>query len=188
MSNSSNAWIGITAALVSAALSSLGVNLQALGLSKLRDENLETITDLPKSTTSEALPTSIDESNLLQPELTNNEVNAPLLVHIPENTNLENSKTTSGKSWHWYVGFFLYIFCELFGSVFALAFISPVLLAPLGSAGPIFNIIFSKVFLGTPITLYNGIGTGLIVSGGIVVSIFGSHLPDGGKNSRYFNE
>ncbi|KAJ8326394.1 hypothetical protein O5D80_005145 [Batrachochytrium dendrobatidis] len=81
-------------------------------------------------------------------------------------------------STQWYLGFTLYLICQLFGSVVALGFISPVILAPLGSAGLIFNILFSSIFAGTRITRYDWAGTVLIVIGCAVVSTFGSSMPD----------
>lgn len=77
-----------------------------------------------------------------------------------------------------YIGFLLYIISQAFGSVIALSFISPMILAPLGSLSLIFNIIFSFTFTGTPITKYDIIGTILIVMGCTIVSIFGSNLPE----------
>ncbi|KAL2912629.1 hypothetical protein HK105_207845 [Polyrhizophydium stewartii] len=85
-------------------------------------------------------------------------------------------------STQWYLGFALYLICQLFGSVIALGFISPVVLAPLGSAGLIFNVIFSSVFVGTSITRYDWAGTVLIVFGCAVVSTFGTNLPDTRKS------
>ncbi|KAJ3036263.1 hypothetical protein HDV00_002919, partial [Rhizophlyctis rosea] len=74
--------------------------------------------------------------------------------------------------------FGLYLVCQLFGSVIALIFISPVVLAPLGAAGLIFNVVFSRIFLGTRITGYDWAGTVLIVLGCAIVSLFASQGPD----------
>ncbi|TPX34172.1 hypothetical protein SmJEL517_g03152 [Synchytrium microbalum] len=79
--------------------------------------------------------------------------------------------------YEWYLGFGAYVFSQLFGSVFALAFISPMLLAPLGSVGLIANIVFSRWLLRTPITRWNIFGTILIVIGCAIVSAFGARNP-----------
>ncbi|RKO88784.1 hypothetical protein BDK51DRAFT_24610, partial [Blyttiomyces helicus] len=79
---------------------------------------------------------------------------------------------------HTSIGFGMYLICQLFGSVISLAFISPVVLAPLGSAGLIFNVLFSRLFLGTRITMYDWSGTLLIVVGCAIVSTFGSGTPE----------
>ncbi|KND00970.1 uncharacterized protein SPPG_04069 [Spizellomyces punctatus DAOM BR117] len=80
--------------------------------------------------------------------------------------------------WQWYMGFSMYLICQLFGSVVALGFVSPVILAPLGSASLIFNVIFSRVFLGTRITASDWLGTLLVVVGCAIVSTFGSGVPE----------
>ncbi|KAJ3206138.1 hypothetical protein HDU67_008359 [Dinochytrium kinnereticum] len=71
------------------------------------------------------------------------------------------------------LGFIFYILPQLFGSILSLIFIPPMLLAPLGSAGLIFNILFSRIFLKTPVTRWDFGGTVLIVIGGVLVSLFG---------------
>ncbi|KAJ1557831.1 hypothetical protein HK096_005101, partial [Nowakowskiella sp. JEL0078] len=71
--------------------------------------------------------------------------------------------------WQWYL---------VFGSVVALIFISPMVLAPLGSSGLIFNVLFSSFFLGTQITSFDWFGTLLIVFGCSLVSIFGDQGND----------
>ncbi|KAI9343867.1 hypothetical protein DFJ73DRAFT_761814 [Zopfochytrium polystomum] len=79
-------------------------------------------------------------------------------------------------AWHssqWYIGFALYIVCQSLGSFFTLPFIPAMLVAPLGSAGLIFNALFSALFLKTRITLWDWSGTVLIMIGGAIVSIFG---------------
>ncbi|KAJ3101345.1 hypothetical protein HDU96_010001 [Phlyctochytrium bullatum] len=81
--------------------------------------------------------------------------------------------------WLWYIGFILYIIPQLFGSVVSLIFISPMLLAPLGSAGLIFNVLFSALLLGTRVTIWEVGGTILIVLGGVMVSVFGGSSDEG---------
>lgn len=76
----------------------------------------------------------------------------------------------------WYLGFAIYIFTQIFGSVIALTFISPMILAPLGAIGLVFNILFAKAFLGTEISKYDWIGTIEIMIGCGIVSGFGRYL------------
>ncbi|KAI8915016.1 hypothetical protein DFJ77DRAFT_464317 [Powellomyces hirtus] len=82
------------------------------------------------------------------------------------------------RKWQWHLGFSLYLICQLFGSVIALGFVSPVVLAPLGSASLIFNVIFSRLFLGTRITRNDWLGTFFVVVGCAIVSTFGSSAPE----------
>lgn len=235
--------IGIAIALLSAALSSLGVNLQALGLSRQRqalqsDENIQTHIPIsahsfdpnnalistnqfvePTNGTLLPSPSPVNASDKLFTVVVAGDPRAdqqasrpsdeeietqPLLTPLSSHTisfsplppqsfsasgNLSEDSLSEPCSclsylrihWIWYLGFSIYILCEMFGSIFALAYISPVLLAPLGAAGPIFNIIFSRLFLGSLIGIWDIIGTTLIVGGCSIVSIFSSKLPDGGK-------
>ncbi|KAI9209083.1 uncharacterized protein BJ171DRAFT_175046 [Polychytrium aggregatum] len=75
-------------------------------------------------------------------------------------------------------GFVLYALSQVFGSVIALGFLTPAILAPLSSAGLIFNVIFSSVFLGTTISVLDWCGTLLIIGGCCVITVFGSKMPD----------
>ncbi|KAJ3148902.1 hypothetical protein HDU89_004483 [Geranomyces variabilis] len=86
------------------------------------------------------------------------------------------------RKWQWHLGFSLYLICQLFGSVIALGFVSPVVLAPLGSASLIFNVIFSRLFLGTRITGNDWLGTFFVVVGCAIVSTFGSGAPEKKQN------
>jgi uncharacterized membrane protein len=49
-----------------------------------------------------------------------------------------------------------------------------MLLAPLGSAGLIFNVIFSNILLGSKISRFDVLGTLFIIVGGVLVSYFGA--------------
>ncbi|KAI8809798.1 hypothetical protein BJ742DRAFT_224414 [Cladochytrium replicatum] len=84
--------------------------------------------------------------------------------------------------WQWYLGLGLYISTQMFGSIVALIFISPIVLAPLGSSGLIFNVLFSKIFLGTTITRADWWGTLLIVFGCSLISLYGN-ADDGGRQT-----
>lgn len=74
----------------------------------------------------------------------------------------------------WYVGFGLYILSQAFGSALALQLLPTVLVAPLTSASLFFNALFSRVMLGTSIKRIDWVGTGLVVCGAVLVSIFGT--------------
>jgi hypothetical protein len=213
------AWIGIVTALVSASISALGVNLQALGLEAKREltlsplisaheENFQVFPSeyentLPANTDSITIETHREIDNLETNEATS------LLSPVPvSNTTLtiqttgsqelllnaseiESNERIEKKNYKhlviWWTGFILYMTCEMFGSLIALAFISPMLLAPLGSMGPIFNIFFSKYLLkNVSIGSLDYIGTLLIVGGCAAVSWFGAKLPDGGRQSCCF--
>lgn len=149
-------WIGITISLAASSLASLGVNLQALGLKK---EDLQ------------------EETPLLHPISSVESLNVPT-QDVNESDHVEQKMS---KNKLWIIGFTLYVVFETFGSVLALAFISPVILAPLGASGLVFNVLWSRSLLGTKISYLDGVGTGSIGIGTGLVSWFGSYLPDGGK-------
>jgi uncharacterized membrane protein len=71
-------------------------------------------------------------------------------------------------------GFTIFLLCQLFGSVISLAFLPPHILAPLGSAGLVFNVIFSNIFLNTTITKYDIWGTFWIIVGAVLMTVFGN--------------
>ncbi|KAI8799869.1 hypothetical protein BJ742DRAFT_717401 [Cladochytrium replicatum] len=84
--------------------------------------------------------------------------------------------------WQWYLGLGLYIVTQMFGSIVALIFISPIVLAPLGSSGLIFNVVFSTIFFGTTITRADWWGTLLIVFGCSLISLYGN-AEEGGRRT-----
>ena len=171
-----NAIIGCSIALTSSCLTSLAVNLQA---SALKEERI-----LNNISEHSNLILNRDDSDLAPYTEDLNTLSIWKLMIYAFSADCEYLSSVQHARkllWfksQWYFGFILYLFCQGFGSIFALAFISPVLLAPLGSSGLIFNIIFSYVFSGTHITKYDWIGTVLIVVGCAVISTFGSFIPD----------
>ena len=175
-----NTIIGSSIALVSACLTSLAVNLQASALKEERIlNNLSEQSHLLITSHSESIPSfdtlgtlSIWKLAVISFKLRENNEQSERVERIQHARKLLWFKT------QWYAGFILYLLCQGFGSVLALSFISPVILAPLGSSGLIFNIIFSSVFSGTQISKYDWIGTILIVVGCAVISTFGSFIPD----------
>ncbi|KAJ3269289.1 hypothetical protein HDV01_001618 [Terramyces sp. JEL0728] len=173
-----NFFIGVSVALTASCLSSLGVNLQASALQKERLLN----------TLSEQDPVIFDdewsESELLPEQSEQEDMTVQGFFSL-----LFNNAARNEESWkrlwfktQWYLGFGMYLFCQLFGSVIALGFISPMIFAPFGSIGLIFNILFSSFFLGTRITFHDCLGTGLIVVGCAVVSTFGTMIPETRQN------
>ncbi|KAI9350927.1 hypothetical protein BDR26DRAFT_930214 [Obelidium mucronatum] len=138
------------------ALSSFGVNLQALALQRRQGtQRIQLRTNYaggspgddeePLLSTTSLAPSAADQ--LLPPWL---------------------------EPWLWYIGFVCYIIPQLFGSILALNFISPILLAPLGSSGLVFNVFFSSLLVGTRVGIWDWVATALIILGGVIVSLFGN--------------
>lgn len=170
-------FIGISISLSASCLSSLGVNLQAAALVKERALNALAEVPLLDEETRD-----IEEEGIYIQELPNIYVPAPrgfwpaLNIIFATKTGSVARGEALNVVWiksQWYVGFILYILVQIFGSIAALAFISPMIVAPLGAAGLIFNILFSSVFLGTVITRFDWLGTLLIVVGCALLSTFG---------------
>lgn len=95
----------------------------------------------------------------------------------------------SVQAYLWYFGFSIYVLSQLFGAIAALSFISPVVIAPLGAFGLVFNVILSYLFLGVQVGFYDCVGTGFIVFGCATISTFASAQPemrDGPKVDDFF--
>ena len=128
-------FIGIGLALLFAALSSLGVNLQALSLQRDKKHS--------------SAPVSTNDIESIQDSTLSDSMHESPLQDIQEQENDTSNGSCSFQSkrqipyWTWYFGLFLYLSSEMFGSLAALAFLSPILVAPLGSLGLVFNIYFS---------------------------------------------
>lgn len=193
-----NFFIGCSIAILTSGLSSFGVNLQAKSLkeervlnSLIEREEPELLLDIQEQG---QVSLDIQEQESLDHRIAAGSVAAGSNHHIEptvtdtspnnqtinSNTQVANQHTRMWLRLQWYIGFSLYMLCQLFGSVVALGFISPMILAPLGSTGLMFNIMFASVFLGTGITKYDWIGTILIVAGCSIVSVFGSRIPEPG--------
>eukprot|EP00842_Homolaphlyctis_polyrhiza_P000024 jgi/Hompol1/1021/HPOL_004420-RA len=190
--------IGASVALLSACLSSLGVNLQASALKAQRELNmlaesaslsqLHLADPIQPSSAMAAAPTAPSNARSFTPAMDPGIFEILMILaglrsaHISGRPLMVEERNELWRRLfiksQWYLGFALYLLCQLFGSVVALGFISPVVLAPLGSAGLIFNIIFSSIFIGTHITRYDWAGTVLIVIGCAIVSTFGSTIPE----------
>ncbi|KAI9105463.1 hypothetical protein DFS34DRAFT_599475 [Phlyctochytrium arcticum] len=196
--------IGASVSLVASCLSSLGVNLQAAALRAQRERNLaeereageedlaSSDEDDPSSPTRLAergrpnphtygtlggSPNGTSRNNSAQSSRGETLPSPPLssaaVMRVQEKLG-RNTWRDLFERWQWHIGFSLYLIFQLSGSVIALIFLSPVMLAPLGSASLIFNAIFSRLFLGTRITRLDGVGTVLVVIGCAIVSTFGS--------------
>ncbi|KAJ3076730.1 hypothetical protein HDU98_000609 [Podochytrium sp. JEL0797] len=146
--------IGISIVIAMNLASSFGVNAQALAIRRLRDPATPVGLGFASSETDDESATS------------------PLLGTPSMRSRWSLPRWAD--RWLWHIGFVCYIIPQLFGSILALNFISPILLAPLGASGLIFNVFFSSWLVGTPVGPWDWVATALIVLGGIIVSMFGN--------------
>ena len=68
----------------------------------------------------------------------------------------------------------MYIASQVFGSPLALRYLRPDWVAPLGSSALVFNFIFARWLVGTPVTRLDVQGTVVIVLGVILIVVFSS--------------
>ncbi|KZT02702.1 uncharacterized protein LAESUDRAFT_661136 [Laetiporus sulphureus 93-53] len=73
----------------------------------------------------------------------------------------------------WLLGFAIFISSNLFGSVFQIASLPVVILAPLGAVSLLWNAFFARILLGDVFSVWMLIGTLLIAGGAVLIAIFG---------------
>ncbi|KAL6309955.1 hypothetical protein BKA93DRAFT_722247 [Sparassis latifolia] len=73
----------------------------------------------------------------------------------------------------WLLGFGIFISSNLFGSVFQIASLPIVILAPLGAVSLLWNAFFARLLLGDVFSPWMFIGTFLIAGGAVLIAIFG---------------
>jgi len=74
----------------------------------------------------------------------------------------------------WLLGMLLYILSQLIGSTLALEYMRAEYVAPLGSTSLIFNFLFARFLVGTPVTATDIYGTIIVILGVIGIVAFGS--------------
>lgn len=70
-------------------------------------------------------------------------------------------------------GFTIFFFSNIFGSVFQIASLPVVILAPLGAVSLLWNAFFARFILGDLFSKFMVIGTLLIVAGAVLIARFG---------------
>ncbi|KAJ6499973.1 hypothetical protein C8R47DRAFT_1109812, partial [Mycena vitilis] len=86
-------------------------------------------------------------------------------------------KASRRKDWArplWLLGMLLYILSQLIGSTLALEYMRAEYVAPLGSTSLVFNFLFARFLVGTPVTSTDIYGTVVVVLGVIGIVAFGS--------------
>jgi len=86
-------------------------------------------------------------------------------------------KASRKKDWLrplWLLGMMLYILSQLLGSTLALEYLRAEYVAPLGSTSLIFNFLFAKFLVDSPVTQYDIWGTIIVIIGVIGIVAFGS--------------
>ncbi|KAI0639420.1 hypothetical protein C8Q77DRAFT_1043895 [Trametes polyzona] len=73
----------------------------------------------------------------------------------------------------WLLGFAIFISSNLFGSIFQIASLPVVILAPLGAVSLLWNAFFARLLLGDVFSPWMAIGTLLIAGGAVLIAVFG---------------
>ncbi|KAL1951921.1 hypothetical protein VTO73DRAFT_1070 [Trametes versicolor] len=73
----------------------------------------------------------------------------------------------------WLLGFTIFISSNLFGSVFQIASLPVVILAPLGAVSLLWNAFFARLLLGDVFSPWMLLGTLLIAGGAVLIAVFG---------------
>lgn len=76
----------------------------------------------------------------------------------------------------WHIGFFLFIFANVFGSAIQIVNLPLIALSPLQSLGLVFNSILSSVMLHEPFTASSTLGTAFVAIGAFIIAFFGGKL------------
>ncbi|CCM05004.1 uncharacterized protein FIBRA_07203 [Fibroporia radiculosa] len=74
----------------------------------------------------------------------------------------------------WLLGMVLYILSQVIGSTLALEYMRAEYVAPLGSTSLIFNFLFAKFLVDSPVTSYDIYGTIIVIIGVVGIVAFGS--------------
>ncbi|KAI1797897.1 hypothetical protein LXA43DRAFT_877126 [Ganoderma leucocontextum] len=73
----------------------------------------------------------------------------------------------------WLLGFAIFLSSNLFGSVFQIASLPVVILAPLGAVSLLWNAFFARLLLGDVFSPWMFLGTLLIAGGAVLIAVFG---------------
>lgn len=73
----------------------------------------------------------------------------------------------------WLLGFAIFITSNILGSLFQIASLPVLILAPLGAVSLLWNAFFARFILGDVFSIYLVLGTILIAGGAVLIAIFG---------------
>jgi len=101
-------------------------------------------------------------------------LNLTKLDHVRTNAIPKASRRRDWLRPLWLLGMLLYILSQLIGSTLALEYMRAEYVAPLGSTSLIFNFLFAKFLVNTPVTSSDIWGTVIVIFGVIGIVAFGS--------------
>ncbi|KAG1862586.1 hypothetical protein DFJ58DRAFT_775862 [Suillus subalutaceus] len=101
-------------------------------------------------------------------------LNITKLDHVRTSTIPKSARRRDWLRPLWILGMVLYILSQLIGSTLALDYMRAEYVAPLGSTSLIFNFLFARFLIGTPVTQTDIYGTMTVVLGVIGIVAFGA--------------
>ncbi|KAG0706124.1 hypothetical protein DFH29DRAFT_903765 [Suillus ampliporus] len=101
-------------------------------------------------------------------------LNITKLDHVRTSTIPKSARRRDWLRPLWLLGMVLYILSQLIGSTLALDYMRAEYVAPLGSTSLIFNFLFARFLIGTPVTQTDIYGTMIVVLGVIGIVAFGA--------------
>ncbi|KAF8664376.1 hypothetical protein AX16_000747 [Volvariella volvacea WC 439] len=101
-------------------------------------------------------------------------LNLTKLDHVRTSTVPKSARKRDWMRPLWLLGMLLYILSQLIGSTLALEYMRAEYVAPLGSSSLVFNFLFARFLVGTPVTINDIYGTVIVVLGVIGIVAFGS--------------
>ncbi|KAI0268675.1 hypothetical protein BC834DRAFT_1018817 [Gloeopeniophorella convolvens] len=101
-------------------------------------------------------------------------LNLTKLDHVRTSAIPKSARTRDWLRPLWLLGMLLYILSQLIGSTLALEYMRAEYVAPLGSTSLIFNFLFARFLVGTPVTMTDIYGTVIVILGVIGIVAFGS--------------
>ncbi|KAF8329774.1 uncharacterized protein EI90DRAFT_2973436 [Cantharellus anzutake] len=93
--------------------------------------------------------------------------------HIQNQARPEDERTSDYRRPLWVIGFAIFITSNVLGSIFQIASLPVVLLAPLGAVSLLWNAFFARMILGDIFSKFMVAGTALIVVGAVMIGIYG---------------
>jgi hypothetical protein len=93
--------------------------------------------------------------------------------HVLDQARPESERQADYRRPLWLLGFVIFITSNILGSIFQIASLPVVILAPLGAVSLLWNAFFARIILGDVFSKYMIIGTFLIGGGAVLIAIFG---------------
>ncbi|KDQ05916.1 hypothetical protein BOTBODRAFT_71154 [Botryobasidium botryosum FD-172 SS1] len=93
--------------------------------------------------------------------------------HVLNQACAESERRVEHRRPLWLLGFAIFLTSNILGSIFQIASLPVVILAPLGAVSLLWNAFFARLLLGDFFSLFMVLGTLLIITGAVLIAVFG---------------